>query len=212
MPSLKDLLTQSAALHRHLCPRQVLGVRMGSLAGEILGLALPQDRSKRLFVFMETDGCAADGVSVASGCWPGRRTMYMVDHGKVAATFVDTKTLQALRIHPHPDARRLAAARCSNARSRWHAQLKAYQTMPDDELLIARTVRLTIDIEALISRPGVRTRCQACGEEIINQREVCREGGVLCRACAGRSYWALLPAPRRHRSPLPREAHHSPDA
>lgn len=35
---LTELLDQSAALHRHLCPRQVLGVRMGLLAGKLLGL------------------------------------------------------------------------------------------------------------------------------------------------------------------------------
>ncbi len=34
MTSLDELLSRSAALHKHLCPRQVLGVRMGMLAGE----------------------------------------------------------------------------------------------------------------------------------------------------------------------------------
>jgi formylmethanofuran dehydrogenase subunit E len=32
MPTLKELLDQTAAMHRHLCPRQVLGVRMGLYA------------------------------------------------------------------------------------------------------------------------------------------------------------------------------------
>ena len=42
MRLLDELLQACAALHHHLCPRQVLGVRMGMLAGEILGLDLPQ--------------------------------------------------------------------------------------------------------------------------------------------------------------------------
>jgi formylmethanofuran dehydrogenase subunit E len=67
---LAALLQQSAALHRHLCPRQVLGVRMGLYAAELLGLALPQS-DKRLFTIVETDGCFADGVSVATGCTLG---------------------------------------------------------------------------------------------------------------------------------------------
>ncbi len=67
MSTLAVMLRKSASMHRHLCPRQVLGVRMGILAGKLLGLDLPQER-KRLFVFMETDGCAADGVSVSTGC------------------------------------------------------------------------------------------------------------------------------------------------
>ncbi len=91
MTALDDLLERTAALHDHLCPRQVLGVRMGMYAAALLELELPQ-RDKRLFTFVETDGCFADGVSVATGCWLGRRTMRLVDQGKIGATFVDTYT------------------------------------------------------------------------------------------------------------------------
>ena len=41
MEAVDELLSASAALHDHLCPRQVLGVRMGLLAGQILDLDLP---------------------------------------------------------------------------------------------------------------------------------------------------------------------------
>ena len=108
MGEMSALLEQSRAMHRHLWPRQVLGVRMGLMAGRMLGLALPR-QDKRLFTFMETDGCAADAVSVATGCWVGRRTMRILDFGKVAATFVDTQTKEAYRVHPHPPARQRAA-------------------------------------------------------------------------------------------------------
>ena len=37
---LEDIWTQLARLHPRLCPRQVLGVRIGQYAGELLGLAL----------------------------------------------------------------------------------------------------------------------------------------------------------------------------
>jgi formylmethanofuran dehydrogenase subunit E len=183
-PELAGLLEQSAELHKHLCPRQVLGARMGVYAGELLGLELPQT-SKRLYTFVETDGCFADGVSVATGCWLGRRTMRLVDYGKAAATFVDTKTERAVRIWPNPDARALAAQYAPGAKSRWHAYLAAYQVMPLAELLLARPVELAIDLKALISRPGVRVQCDVCGEEIINQREVVRGATTLCQACAG---------------------------
>src|SRR3989304_4446193 len=46
-PTMGDLLEPTAALHRHLCPRQVLGVRMGMLAGELLGVDLPQSDKRR---------------------------------------------------------------------------------------------------------------------------------------------------------------------
>ena len=43
-----------------------------------------------------------------------------------------------------------------------------------------------------MSRASVRVDCAACGEEIINEREVYRGGMVLCRGCAGAAYY--LPA------------------
>lgn len=189
-PPLAHLLARSAELHRHLCPRQVLGARMGLYAGALLGIALPH-AEKRLYTFVETDGCFADGVSVATGCWLGRRTMRLIDYGKVAATFVDTHTGQALRIWPNPASRTTALHYAPNTKSRWHAYLEAYQVMPPAELLSVAQVRLTVDLAALISRNGVRTQCEQCGEEIINEREVHQGGRILCRTCAGDSYYCL---------------------
>jgi len=39
---LQALLDQAATLHHHLCPRQVLGVRMGLYGAEVLGIDVPQ--------------------------------------------------------------------------------------------------------------------------------------------------------------------------
>ena len=186
-PSPGELLEQTAALHRHLCPRQVLGVRMGMLAGERLGVDLPQS-DKRVFVFMETDGCTCDGVAVATGARVGRRTMRMMDFGKVAATFVDTITGEAVRICPHPASRSRAVAAAPGAPDRWHAQLLGYQRLPAEEILVAEPVDLTVDLAAIISRNGLRTACAVCGEEISNGREVMRRGRTICRACAGEAY------------------------
>jgi formylmethanofuran dehydrogenase subunit E len=130
-----------------------------------------------------------DGISVATGCWFGRRTLRLIDYGRVAATFVDTRINRAVRIWPNPKARDRAASYASDERSRWHMYLAAYEVMPTAELLLAEDVALSIDLAALISRPGVRVTCEVCGEEIINEREVCREGKILCRSCAGERYY-----------------------
>lgn len=187
---LAELLDQSAALHRHLCPRQVLGVRMGMLAGELLGLELPQSQ-KRLLTIVETDGCFSDGVAVAANCWVGRRTMRIEDFGKTAATFVDTRTETAVRLFPALEVRELAPAYAPEARNRWEAYLYGYQRLPDERLFTVQSVRLKAPVGQLISRPGVRVNCAACGEEIINEREVACAGITLCRACAGAAYYDL---------------------
>ena len=190
-PALAALLEQSATLHQHLCPRQVLGTRIGIYAGTLFGLALPQT-DKRLVAFIETDGCFADGVSVATGCWLGRRTMRLVDLGKIAVTFVDNHTERAIRLRPSVHAREVAPRYSANAQSRWHTYLAAYQVMPDDELLVATPVTLTLSLKALISRNGVRAVCDHCSEEIINEREVVRVGRTLCRSCADGAYYAPM--------------------
>jgi formylmethanofuran dehydrogenase subunit E len=190
---LADALTESAAQHRHLCPRQVLGARMGLLGARLLGIELP-NTDKRLLVFVETDGCAADGVSAATGCTVGHRTLRAIDFGKVAATFVDTRAGRAIRLVPSRKSRELARRYAPAARSRWQAQLEAYQVMPDDQLLTVQRVTLTVSLEKLLSKPGRRVTCAACGEEILNEREVVHGERILCRACAGEGYYLAIRA------------------
>lgn len=187
---LNDLLHQAAAMHNHLCPRQVLGVRMGIYAAELLGLPYPQ-QNKRLYTFVETDGCFADGIAVATGCTLGHRTLRLVDYGKVAASFVDTQTELALRIHPQLDVREKACYYSSDDRSRWHLQRDAYQKMPFEELFKVVEIRLSVSMKEIISRAGVRVNCSECGEEIINEREISLDGQIYCRACAGQSYYQV---------------------
>ena len=188
MNRFQFLLQRSAKLHQHLCPRQVLGVRMGLTGGHWLGLDVPQT-DKRLLTIVETDGCGADGIAVATGCSLGRRTMYFYDFGKVAATFIDTATGRAVRVVPSSLSRKLAKTYAPEAEDRWHAYLLGYQRMPDEELLDIREVSLTISVAELLSKDGYRVSCDICGEEIINEREVLREGQTLCRACAGGRYY-----------------------
>lgn len=190
--ALKLLLKVSAERHEHLCPRQVLGVRMGMLAGRLLELPLPQS-NKRLLTLVETDGCFADGVAVATGCELGHRTLRLVDYGKPAATFIDTTTRQAIRIAIHPDSRTQAVEYADGSLTPWRTYLAAYQVMPDDALFVSRPVSLNFSVAALVSEPRHRVNCAACGEEIINHREVVVNGETLCRACAGHAYYASAP-------------------
>jgi len=66
---LQALFDDSAARHKHLCPRQVLGARLG-LAG-LLALSLPNvyderfdNGRKHLLTIVETDGCAVCGEEI----------------------------------------------------------------------------------------------------------------------------------------------------
>lgn len=185
-----QILEKSAQHHRHLCPRQVLGARMGLMAGEVLGLELPQAHNcKRLFTIVETDGCGADGISHAVNGWIGRRTMRVEDYGKLAATFIDTQTDTAVRIVPRPHIRQLALEFAPEARNKWEAMLLGYQRIPDLELLAVQPVTLRTPISQILSRPGRKAICDHCGEEIMNEREILQDDRILCRPCSGDSYY-----------------------
>jgi len=188
MKTLDELLRESAGHHRHLCPRQVLGVRLGMFAASLLDLDLPQS-NKRLLAIAETDGCFVDGISAATGCYVGRRSLRVEDFGKIAATFVDLWTERAVRIAPRHDIRELAGEYASGARNRWEMQLLGYQVMPAENLLDFKQVELRLPASALVGKAGVRLNCDLCGEEIINQREVIQGLQTLCRACAGQAYY-----------------------
>jgi formylmethanofuran dehydrogenase subunit E len=189
--TLDEILCESASRHRHLCPRQVLGARMGLYAGELLGLDLPRG-DKRLLAISETDGCAVDGLIAATGCRVGSRTLRILDFGKVAATFIDTHTEQAVRLAPNPLARSLAPEYAPVARNDWMAMLVGYQRMPVEKLLCFKQVHLNLSLKDVVSKPGRKSRCELCGEEIINGRELVREDSVLCRSCAGERYYQIL--------------------
>ncbi len=188
-PAMKALLAASAARHRHLCPRQVLGVRIGLAGVAALGVDVTR-KKKNLLVIAETDGCFTSGVEVATGASVGHRTLRIADYGKIAATFVEVDTGAAVRVAPKPGIRQLARRYAPEERRRYFFMLAGYQRMPDEALLSVQPVQLTTPVTALISRQGVRATCAQCGEEIINEREVVYQDRTLCQACAGPAYYS----------------------
>jgi formylmethanofuran dehydrogenase subunit E len=190
MRALDLILHESASRHKHLCPRQVLGARMGLYAAELLGLDLPR-KDKRLLVVAEMDGCAVDGLIAATGCRVGSRTLRILDFGKVAATFTDTSTEETIRSF-HGGSTFSGCDHAPAARNKWEAMLFGYQVMPASELFDVQYVKLDMPLSQLISRPGRKVTCEVCGEEVINGREVLTNGMTLCRACAGEGYCHIL--------------------
>ncbi len=192
--SLEEYLTIAAERHRHLCPGQVLGVRMAMLGLRSLGIADPEAHGKRLVTFVEIDRCATDAVSVVTGCSLGRRSLKYVDYGKVAATFLDLETGAAVRICARDDSRLRAREMFPEIAKPHRQQLEAYKVMADADLFTVQSVAVQLAPEDLPAGPRSRVACDSCGEGINNGREVRREGRVLCRACAGEGYYKLVPA------------------
>lgn len=70
------LLRQSVRTHGHLCPGQVLGVRMSLLGLRTIGIDDPKVKDRNnIIVFVEMDRCATDAIKSVTGCSLGHRTM-----------------------------------------------------------------------------------------------------------------------------------------
>lgn len=187
---IQKLLVESSSRHSHLCPRQVLGVRIGLAGAAALGLETHR-KDKRLLVLVESDGCFADGVEVATGATMGHRTLRLEDVGRIAATFIDVKIEAAVRVAPQTDVRDRAGGYAPEEKRRYFAMLSGYQRMPLDELITVQRVQLNRPVSEIVSRPGYRVDCALCGEEIINEREVLADGKRICQVCAGEGYYAV---------------------
>ena len=199
MKSFDEYLRDAEQAHGHLCAGQVLGVRLAMLGLQELGIDDPHGKDrKRLVTFVEIDRCATDAVAVVTGCRLGKRALKFRDWGKMAATFVDlTARLGPETGHSYRGVR-IAAKESSKAQARSlhpeienknQQQMLAYREMSDDDLFTRQWVKVELPPEEFPGYKGERIACVVCGEGINFGREVRREGKVLCRGCAGDSYF-----------------------
>jgi len=185
--SFDSLLQEAVRFHGHECPGQVLGVRMVVAGCRAVGLEEPRGAGKDFVVFVEIDRCATDAIQALTGVSLGKRTLKYVDYGKMAATFVNMRNGEAVRVVARESARTRAWEWAPTAMSDREAQIVAYRCMPEPELLSLEPVRIN---PGWLDRRRVRVHCAACGEGINYQREVIIDGRPLCRACDGGSYYA----------------------
>ena len=193
MLSLDEYLREAEAAHGHLCAGQVLGVRMAIAGLERLGIQDPRgaDR-KRLITYVEIDRCATDAIAVVTGCRLGKRALKFRDWGKMAATFVDLESGNAVRVAARESSKEAARRLHPELDDKNRQQMLAYRELPDDDLFTFERVRVEVAPEELPGYKGERIVCAQCGEGINFGREVRRGAAILCRGCAGESYYTNI--------------------
>lgn len=192
MKTLEEYLTLAAQSHGHMCPGQILGVRMAMLGLKELGMTDPAKYRKRLMTFVEIDRCATDAVSLVTGCRLGKRSLKFLDYGKVAATFVDLESQRAVRVVARDDSRAKAKAMFAELADPYQQQIQAYKVMEDEDLFTVQPVRVKLRPEDMPGRPRSRVVCAQCGEGVNDGRERLVDGRILCRNCAGEGYYEVV--------------------
>jgi formylmethanofuran dehydrogenase subunit E len=186
----ETLLQESLNVHGHLCPGQVLGVRMSMLGLREIGITDPKGKDRKsIVVFVEMDRCATDAIQSVTGCSLGRRTMKFMDYGKMAASFMNLRTKRTLRIIAREDSKEKAKIYFPEIEDKAEAQLEAYKIMSDEELFDMEDIRVILKSEDLPGRPLSRVQCARCGEHVQDMREIIRDGKTLCRPCAYGGYY-----------------------
>jgi formylmethanofuran dehydrogenase subunit E len=194
METLDKLLEECGRLHGHLCAGQLLGARMAVLGCRAVGVEEPKgaDR-KKLIVWVEIDRCMADAVGAVTGARLGRRSLKYFDYGKVAATFLNTETGEAVRVVALEESRQLADARHPEVESKKERQFLTYREAADEELFKVERVGVRYGELDAPGRPRSRVTCARCGEGVNDGREVKSAAGeTLCRPCAGDGYYERL--------------------
>jgi formylmethanofuran dehydrogenase subunit E len=190
--TFEELLAGSVKVHGHLCAGQVLGVRMSMLGLRKIGISDPKGNDrKNIIVFVEMDRCASDAVQSVTGCSLGHRTMKFLDYGKMAATFMNLNTGNAVRIIAREDSRQMAKDHFPEIENKYAAQREAYKIMPDEDLFNVMEVSVAIPPQDMPGRPLRRIQCDVCGEHVQDMREIHQDGKVLCVPCAGGGYYAV---------------------
>ncbi|MEK6561291.1 MAG: FmdE family protein [Nitrospirota bacterium] len=195
--SLDNMLKKTAAFHGHLCPGTVIGTRMAIAGLREVGITDPEgSQQKEFLVFVETDRCPIDAISVVSSARISRRSLKFLDWGKVAATFVNTKNGKAVRVVCPDSARELVDNYASgeyqvDKHGKDAREVDAYKVMPEKELFIITSVKVD---NYKFSKEKFKIKCENCGETVNDHKEVVVDSKVMCRSCGGEgnSYYNAL--------------------
>ena len=192
MQDFDTLLKNSATAHGHLCPGQVVGVRMAMLGCRLIGLDEPTriDQIKKLIVYVEIDRCTGDAVAYVTGVKLGRRSLKFMDYGIMAATFVNLETNMAFRVISTEDARDLAPVYAPEIPEKYSQQLEAYKRMPDSVLFRVQKVRVEMSKYDLPGPTRKKVSCSRCGQMVRDNREAIQNGHILCKPCAKGAYFS----------------------
>lgn len=194
MEDLDTLIQGAAQAHGHLCPGQVVGVRMAMLGCELIGLDQPRElpQIKQLIVYVEMDRCATDAIAFVTGVKLGRRSLKFIDNGIMAATFVNLATGKAFRIASTEESRDLAGKYAPHIEDKRQQQLEAYKVMDLDDLFTVREVRVDVPASDMPGPTRFKAVCQKCGAVVRDKKEVMKNNQILCRPCAFGSYFEPL--------------------
>lgn len=180
MYTFREDVERAVNYHGHLCSGQCIGVKIARAGMREIGLDNQNpDDLKKIIVYVECDRCPADSIGIVTGTRIGKRTLKVLNFGKVAATFVNLETGKAVRVarmvrkHPQDG----------------EDMISFYENLPEEGYLKITPVTVSIPACDMPGPPVEAVICAGCGEGVTDSRHVQREGQPFCKACLGQAYY-----------------------
>lgn len=185
-----DFVELATLLHGHFAPGVALGLRMGQIALQRLGLARGD---KRLFAVVETTLCLADGVQAITGCTAGHNSLRVEDFGKLALCLARSDTKSGVRVSLKRDLK-------SPLLNDWLTRKRKLNHRDEEELSkeFLNMSESLFHVEEVTVEPFSRfdeskiTACENCSELVPEGKTVVKRGKKLCKPCSGLRYYKQL--------------------
>ncbi|MDD4510916.1 MAG: FmdE family protein [Oscillospiraceae bacterium] len=174
-------LKKAAEFHGHTCTGIILGVRLARVGLNYLGIDDPA-KNRDFIVYCEIDRCLTDAVQSVTGCSLGKRRLKAKEYSKMAATFVDMNTKNGTR----------SVMSAKENAPEGADELAFWNQFTDEEVFRFEPVTVDIPPEDMPGRPIRSVVCEMCHEKIMDNKDVQKDGKILCRSCAEGGYYQKI--------------------
>ena len=191
----KEYYDFAVKFHGHSCPGMLSGLLMSIYVLENFNV----DRSidEELVAISEGTSCMVDGIQAVLGTTLGKGNLFIKDHGKNAAVFLNRAKGEGIRLTFNFLKMReiigIENFREQMGKMSWKERSKYLKNLffklldqPFNELFSVENVKMKFPDEAQIHETII---CESCGEGAMSTRIREINGKKLCISCAEGKYW-----------------------
>ncbi len=180
--------------HGHICMGVTIGYLAAKLALDQLGVKKSVD--EELITIVENDACCCDAIQVLTGCTFGKGNFFFKDHGKMAFTFANRTSGEAIRLVLKPEVfdsseeeQKLAEIiRSGNSTPKdiqryenlFEARGEEFFSQGPEAFFEMQKINLQLPPKATISTSHL---CGCCGELVMENKLEKVKNQLLCKGC-----------------------------
>lgn len=189
MSDYMELLEEAGKFHGEICGGIVMGTKLAEYGMKLMGMT-PGVKNKDLIVYTEIDRCISDAISSVTKSTVGKKSLKPMGYGKFAATFVNIRTGEAIRLIDSDANKKDKESKYKDETT--EERMERISKTPAEELYEVQKVKVKIDPNDLPGKPNEIEKCNVCGEIVMDGKHLIRSGKPICKSCAEGSYYQII--------------------